>query len=157
LGVQSLLLVLMVMGTLSVLFPAVELPLIDGPFNVGIVRLSFCRWIWRASTARRAVALDSGSHSCACSYSLSDSEEPEDIPLLKPNTALEFCRETMKLGAPAYSEGIRLDAPGDWEWSPSRQKRSFIPASERFHCYFSGTGWYFGYLLSNYVTSNTAF
>jgi platelet-activating factor acetylhydrolase len=91
--------IIMFSGVLSVLFPALELPPIDGPYHVGVVDL-FLPVDMTAGLSQMLVK-DSGvcTHiSVRILYPTLD--RPEGIPYLNPRTAAAFCRETMKFGAP---------------------------------------------------------
>jgi platelet-activating factor acetylhydrolase len=130
-GIAVLSTVLILMGgALSVLFPAVELPPIDGPFNVGIV--DFYLPVDMANYDCKACGSSSGSTHVSVRILYPTLEEPENMPLLKPHTALEFCRETMKLGAPpplkAFSWMLHT-----WRLTGVQAKRNarLLPASEQ--------------------------
>jgi dienelactone hydrolase len=88
---------LLFMGvSLSILFPAVELPPFEGPYNVGVVDFYM----------RVEFATDSVGETCKAHSDLPvrllypTRDEPESIPYLSPYTAYDFCRQNMKNAAP---------------------------------------------------------
>jgi pimeloyl-ACP methyl ester carboxylesterase len=120
-------------GALSVLFPAVELPPIDGPFNVGIV--DFHLPVDMVNYDYKACGMNSSSGSTHVPVRIlyPTLDEPKTMPLLKPHTALEFCRETMKLGAPAPRLKAFSWMLHTWRLSGIQAKRNarLLPASEQ--------------------------
>jgi pimeloyl-ACP methyl ester carboxylesterase len=82
-------------ASLSILFPAVELPPFEGPYNVGIANFHL------------DVEFSTGSgETCSAHTQLPvrllypTLEKPEAVPLLNVDTAIDFCRESMAFGAP---------------------------------------------------------
>jgi dienelactone hydrolase len=123
--------VLVLMGAaLSVLFPAVELPPIDGPYNVGVVDFHLPVDMINYKACDSASVHSSTHVPVRLLYPTLD--EPERLPHLNPHTALEFCRETMKLGAPLPLKqfGWMLHT---WRLARLRAKRNacLVPASEQ--------------------------
>ena len=80
---------------LSILFPAVELPPIKGPHHVGTIDVHI-----------PAVVTTTGTGECDCSHLLPvrilypTQDGPTWPKYLTPATAMEFCRESMRFGAP---------------------------------------------------------
>jgi len=81
---------------LSILFPAVELPPIEGPYHVGTIDLHIPTTIQGAAAATADFPF---SH-LPVRILYPTLEEPSWTPYLSPETALEYCRETMQFGAP---------------------------------------------------------
>ena len=73
---------------LSILFPAVELPPIEGPFNVGTIDVHI--------PAHPNSTVD--YLPVRLLYPTLD--EPQKMPYLNPDTAIKYCEETMRFGAP---------------------------------------------------------
>jgi pimeloyl-ACP methyl ester carboxylesterase len=86
-------------ATLSILFPAVELPAIKGPYNVGVV--DFFMPIESSNIAGSV-----SSETCASSSHVSvrllypTNEKPVRIPFLRPDIAADYCQQFMSFGAP---------------------------------------------------------
>jgi len=105
-GLSILLLLLAV--ALSLLFPAVELPPINGPYNVGVADFFLpVRGSPPNGTASSPIAgvcssddsITPGHVTVRLLYPTHD--ETGSVPYLHPETALEFCRQSMRFGAPA--------------------------------------------------------
>mmetsp|Transcript_11077 Transcript_11077/g.24691 ORF Transcript_11077/g.24691 Transcript_11077/m.24691 type:complete len:560 (-) Transcript_11077:59-1738(-) len=79
---------------LSILFPAVELPPVEGPFHVGTVDLHI------PVTNKVTMELGGNFTHLPIRILYPTLEKPNPVPYLTPATAIEYCRETMKLGAP---------------------------------------------------------
>lgn len=90
-------LLIVVAAILSVLFPAVQLPRIEGEYNVGIVKLhlpaSFSS-VYNGSASAEA----DGYVSARILYPTL--EKPQSLPYLDPSIALDYCKETIAFGAP---------------------------------------------------------
>jgi pimeloyl-ACP methyl ester carboxylesterase len=89
-------------ATLSVLFPAVELPPIKGPYNVGVVDF----FLPVEMSCDDESSKNSAASSCETYSHLPvrllypTLDKAETIPYLRPELALEFCRQMMRLGGP---------------------------------------------------------
>jgi hypothetical protein len=122
--------VLVLMGAvLSVLFPVVELPPIDGPYNVGMVDFHLPVDMTNFKACDSASVHSSTHVPVRLLYPTLD--EQERVPHLNPHTAFEFCRQTMSFGAPPPLKGFgwMLHA---WRLTGLRAKRNarLVPASE---------------------------
>lgn len=84
-GSLSIALVLLSM-LLSVLFPAVEIPPVEGPYHVGTVNL--------------LLPNKTGGSCLSVRVLYPTLERPSTLPYLTPTIAVEFCRQTMRFGAP---------------------------------------------------------
>lgn len=85
---------------LSILFPAMQLPPIKGEYNVGIVKLHLpvnFETVYEKSTSSSDISPD-GFVSVRILYPTL--EEPESLPYLDPDIALDYCKETIAFGAP---------------------------------------------------------
>lgn len=96
LGALSVILILF-SSALSVLFPAVELPPIQGPYNVGIVDF-YVPFDQSPKGLNKSCASLSRNISVRILYPTLES--PSKMPYLHPDTADQFCRQTMRFGAP---------------------------------------------------------
>jgi pimeloyl-ACP methyl ester carboxylesterase len=101
-------------AALSVLFPAVELPPIKGPYNVGVIDF-FIPIEIRVSETRNLTKVETDKES-TCSAVITTMKQyiparllyPTSkghsigggIPYLNPSTAIDFCRHSMRFGAP---------------------------------------------------------
>ena len=110
-------------AALSILFPAVELPPIQGPYNVGVVDFHL------------PVELKD-QHACThvpVRLLYPTHESPQRLPYLDPSYSSEFCGQMMKLGAPPQlaNLGWMLHT---WRLTPLRARRgaSIAPSEEPF-------------------------
>ncbi|KAL7561126.1 hypothetical protein ACA910_009181 [Epithemia clementina (nom. ined.)] len=113
---------------LSILFPAVELPPIRGPYHVGTVDVHV-----------PALSITEANGGFDCTHLLPirilypTLDEPTWPKYLVPTTALEYCRETMRFGAPPPLQEY------DWmlhTWrlvnSQTRRNASLAPGKDKF-------------------------
>jgi pimeloyl-ACP methyl ester carboxylesterase len=132
-GIAVLSTILILMGgALSVLFPAVELPPIDGPFNVGIVDFYLPVDMANYDSKGCSIHSSNGSTHVPVRILYPTLEKPEYMPLLKPHTSDHFCRETMMLGAPPPLKGFEWMLH-TWKLTGVQAKRNarLLPASEQ--------------------------
>lgn len=101
-------------AALSVLFPALELPLIDGPYNVGMIQFYIPMEI-QVNESRNLTHVENEGEQSTCSaatlttvkqylparllYPTSKGQQGT-VPYLNPETAIDFCRHCMRFGAP---------------------------------------------------------
>jgi len=126
-GIGGLSVMCILMGAaLSVLFPAVELPPIQGPYNVGVVD-----FFMPVEMSKTNGTCDSYSH-VSVRMLYPTLEEPEPFPYLDPEIADEYCRQSMKFGAPAPLKkfGWMLHT---WRLTGLRAKRNaqLVPGNEK--------------------------
>ena len=98
-------------ASLVVLFPAVELPPLEGPYHVGVVDFFLpvdaaydsnhqTKNVSEATTTTTCPWLDASHQRLSVRVLYPTLDKPDPIPYLRPETAVEFCRQTMKFGAP---------------------------------------------------------
>lgn len=92
-------LVVVVALLLSMLFPAVKLPPVHGPYNVGVVDFFLPVDLVSSSSTASANAT-CGSEQLPVRLFYPTLENAAVIPYLTPETAIEFCRQSMRFGAP---------------------------------------------------------
>jgi len=101
-GLLSIILILL-SGLLSVLFPAVELPPLESPapFNVGVVD------VFLPANLQYSTSIPDAQHVCPTEQDhvtvrifYPTQDDAGSIPYLKPETSEIFCEETMRHGAP---------------------------------------------------------
>lgn len=85
-------------AVLSILFPAVQLPPIKGEYNVGIVKLHLP--VNFSSVYNESPTNESDGYVSA-RILYPTLEEPQDLPYLDHEIALEYCKETIAFGAPS--------------------------------------------------------
>lgn len=88
---------IVVAALLSILFPAVQLPRIEGEYNVGIVKLHL-PVSFSSIYGESASTAPSGFVSARILYPTL--EEPKSLPYLDPSIALDYCKATIAFGAP---------------------------------------------------------
>ena len=99
LGTLSTLLVLL-SAVLSVLFPPIELPPVQGPYDVGIIRTFLPRQKNDRSTNNGSTSTSDIQDHVAVRILYPTAERSVRLPYLPPETAKEFCASSMKFGAP---------------------------------------------------------
>jgi predicted dienelactone hydrolase len=87
---------------LSILFPAVELPMITGPFNVGIVEFYLPVYILAKNTKTKEHL------PVRILYPTNESEGGAGLPYLNELSALEYCNQFMRIGAPPFFQKYPL-------------------------------------------------
>lgn len=93
-------------GVLCVLFPAVELPPIKGPYNVGKVDLFLPLYHHNDTTTTANSSMQDATVWVRLLYPTLD--PPRAVPYLLPSTAADYCLHTMAMGAPPALK------PFDW-------------------------------------------